>query len=348
MVKGRFKCRPKLRDVHEAVQFLQQFSTPLRRVTVLRQLTAWLHVDLRPLHVALYVLDHVVLPFRIGAALLRADVVIVREFSHVLAPWVLWPLRQWRHRIVLFVHRVIVDPATVFERRHNSELVRLCRLGFNLMALESAEGLHVAGAFESPGSGKIFAINFVLSQRSGYSFRAFRRNPKVAVVGQVRPEKGVRELLEILLDVCARRGWQLMCGVPSVDFALLKGMPDGMLRDTTTERQYQDLIQEADVVCVNLQRREYMYRASGVVADSLSMCRPVVAPKLHVVHRQLSVPATVGGCFVDLSGIEQAIEQVLQSHGLSEAFDTQFAARSIDKVRDAFWLALQDRISASK
>jgi glycosyltransferase involved in cell wall biosynthesis len=331
----------RIEDVHRAFQFVYDLSTPQRKVAVVREFSSWLRFRHRPIHLVLFFFDHLLFPLRIAFRLLFADVVLLREFSHVAAPWVLWPVRPWRRRVVLLVHRTIANPHTRFERLSNAGITTLARWGFRIMTLESPNGLLDAGVCATlVRDSQVFAVDFVFPKVREARYRAPRTRPQICVVGQIRPEKGILELLTALVTICANRGWDLRVGAPRRDFQVIASIPSLRLTDTTAASDYEKFLMDADLVCVNLQRREYMYRTSGVVSDAIANLRPVVTPALEVISRQITHPARVGICFERIDDLESAIEAALQLSNMSERFDQYFRMRTNDHVRTEFWLAM--------
>jgi glycosyltransferase involved in cell wall biosynthesis len=332
----------RIEDVHRAFEFVYDLSTPQRKVSVIREFSSWLRFSHRPLHLVLFFLDHLLFPLRIASRLLLADVVLLREFSHVAAPWVLWPVRPWRRRVVLLVHRTIANPQTRFERLSNAGIRKLAAWGFRIMTLESPNGLLDAGVCATRvRDSQVFAVDFVFPKVRGARYRAPRTRPHICVVGQIRPEKGIHELLTALATICTNRAWNLRVGAPRRDFQIIEGIPGLHLTDTTVVSDYEKFLMDADLVCVNLQGREYMYRTSGVVSDAIANLRPVVTPALEVISRQITHPVRVGTCFEQIDALESAIETALQLSNMSERFEQYFRLRTNDHARTQFWLAME-------
>ena len=265
------------------------------------------------------------------------DLVLVREFLTVplLPVWLLiWPLRR---RVAFLLNHNL-------QEAHRRPLERLvlrllagsgCRFG----CLETTEGCRAIGLSTTPD--RLLVLPHPLELTVPRRARRDRR-PVVGVVGEMRGEKGVEPLLEVLAAerAAGRLQADLLLGCPDPAAAGRWRSAGFEVIGTARGSDYLAALDRCDVVVINYRRERYCWRASGVAADALSRRAAVVCPDLPVMRHQLSWPAPVGALFTSLDQVAPAIGRALDLRGeLDAALETHAAARGVSALAarlDAF------------
>jgi glycosyltransferase involved in cell wall biosynthesis len=233
--------------------------------------------------------------------------ILVRDFSNIPLVCV-FPAIRWMNARMLFVvnHNLQWTRGNRIER---AAFRRLGRWGCRFVFFEQVpvDLLKIYGIDPL----RCFALPLPTSET------AFKRDrpggvKTVGIVGQFRVEKGVDELLDILLPVASK--YHVVLGLPNRgEFRHLSRHADGDwfdVVDTASGEGYRKAIMECDVVLLNHPASGYEYRASGLIADAATAHVPVVVCNLPMLRHQVSQPACVGECFDALADIPDCIERI--------------------------------------
>lgn len=135
----------------------------------------------------------------------------------------------------------------------------------------------------------------------------------IGVVGSVRPEKNIEELLIKLDDI--------KCHFPEVVFLL--GSDDSKLNheyelkgwtvlDTKSYDNYIRAIDGSDILVFNYDANAYRYRHSGVITDAIINNKMVIVPEYPYFVKQINSPVEVGVSFSSLDVLDDAIEKAFK------------------------------------
>jgi glycosyltransferase involved in cell wall biosynthesis len=153
----------------------------------------------------------------------------------------------------------------------------------------------------------------------------------IGVIGEYRPEKGIDDLLDFLKPLASR--YRILLAIPNID-EFSRDSSHGRASwfdrlDTSSAEAYQQAVAGCDLIVLNHAEKEYLWRASGLIADAVSARVPVLVRNLPVLSAQCLDPVPVGACFRGLSELPEYVEVV--SNGLKEGkydFSTYQTARS--------------------
>jgi len=261
-------------------------------------------------------LRHFVLAFRCWRTESGRQV-LVREFSTIPLLMVfplLWPLR---HRMLFFIH-------------HNLQwAVRspVENLAFRLL---TRCGVCWAG-FEV--STDVAGLDLVLPHPVPHRVVGEKNpaRPVIGVAGYYRPEKGINELLRLL--VVHFPDCDIVAGVPNPQAV---NVPLVRVINTAAERDYRNMLAGCDVLVQNNARDSYFYRASGPVADAAASGTAVVVPDYPLMRHQVLSPVPVGEIFQTLDEMPDAVRRAVDGAraGRKYNFNAYCAARSAQAVAD--------------
>jgi glycosyltransferase involved in cell wall biosynthesis len=285
-----------------------------------------------------FLLAHVRMAGRLWA-LRHHDLVIVREFLTPLVPLVwplIWPLRR---RVVLLLNHNIQEAE---QRRPERLILRtLSRTGCRFACLETDEGCRALGL---PAAGPDLLV-LPHPLEVGVPPRPPRTGrPVVGVVGEMRGEKNVADLLDTLLEARDRGELDanILLGCPDPDAAATWRERGAEVVSTAALADYLAAFDRADVVALNYRRERYRWRASGVAADALSRRVPVVCPDFPVMRHQLGSPVAVGAVFDSEKNLVPAIHRAL---ALAEELDAVLDAHATHRGVAALASALDRFVS---
>jgi glycosyltransferase involved in cell wall biosynthesis len=134
---------------------------------------------------------------------------------------------------------------------------------------------------------------------------------KVGVVGMLRREKPIHQLVKILIEAQEKMDFQVVLGTP---FWQKEAWVDDLpveLVDTTTIEQYFECLSDLDVLVVDFARSEYYFRPSGVVVDAAMCGCFVLCPNYPVFQHEVTVPVTIGQTFSDLQEIPGLLQELI-------------------------------------
>lgn len=258
-------------------------------------------------------LRHVALIFRCWRSAGHRHI-LVREFSTVpllaVFPF-LWPLRR---KLLFLIHHNLQWAAQ--SRIEHFAFRLLDKLGANWAAYEVQAGE--------------FAIDVILPHPVPHRIAGEKNaeRPVLGVVGYYRPEKGMDDLLRLLVKHVP--DCDVIAGAPNPDAVKI---PSVRVVDTASEADYRALLARCDVLVQNGARNSYFFRASGPVADAAASGTAVVAPDFPLLRHQICTPVPVGETFRTPEEIPAAVRRAVECiRRGGYDFDAYCAARSAQVV----------------
>ncbi|MCC7300581.1 MAG: hypothetical protein IT583_05835 [Verrucomicrobia bacterium] len=251
--------------------------------------------------------------------------ILVREFSTVpllLVFPLLWPLRK---KIYFLIHHNL--PWAVRNPVERFGLQGLARLGARWAVLETQEfqGLE---RFYLPSPRNLVLPLPVAEDCS--NVRKTNAPPVIGVAGYYRPEKGMDELLRLLVAHCP--DCTVVAGVPNPEAVKIPGVH---VVDTATDQAYRRMLAGCDVLVQNSVRESYFYRASGPIADAAACGTAVVVPDFPLLRHQVLFPVPVGEVFRTLEEMPEAVRRAInQVRRGGYDFSAYCTARSAQAVAD--------------
>ncbi len=270
----------------------------------------------------------------------KRSCILVRDFSNLPLVAVFPAIRWMRGRLLFVVNHNL--QWTLGSRVERSAFRRLGRWGCRFVFFEEVPSdLLVEYGIDSS---QCCALPLPTSETP------FKRDrpggvATVGIVGQFRAEKGVDDLLDVLLPVSSN--YRVVLGLPNIgEFRRLSRHADSdwfELVDTASAEGYRKTIMGCDVLLLNHPPGGYEYRASGLVADAATAHVPVVVCNLPMLHHQVSQPACIGECFETLSEIPECIDRLSDRLANGEydfetynnARSAQALARQLDQICNA-------------
>lgn len=269
------------------------------------------------------------------------DLVVVREFI-TLATLAVWPLIWLLRRRVFFLNNHNLQEATQ-RLPERLALKLLLRTGMRMACLETTAGFETLGV-DLPPERALVLPTPVRAFRSGGPAAGSRAGAAqvVGVIGAIRAEKGVEELLDQLAGLREQGaiGGRLVFGCPDAGQQTRWRGRGFQILDTSSAAGYEEALAACDVVLLNYRKDRYFLRPSGVVADAVSQRAVVVCPNFPVMRRQVTVPTPVGRPFASIDELGSAVNEALAlSASPGDAFERHAAARgptALSKVFDDF------------
>jgi hypothetical protein len=136
---------------------------------------------------------------------------------------------------------------------------------------------------------------------------------KIGLIGIIRPDKPIDKILKKLEafvsqhhDMC-----ELVIGTPFQQRPSYLDNLSASLYDTTTDKNYLNLLQKIDILVTDYDRERYYYRASGVISDAASSGCYIIAPDYPIIKHQITWPETVGSTFSDLNELDSLLEKAI-------------------------------------
>ena len=235
--------------------------------------------------------------------------ILVREFStyYVWLPVLLaFPMR--RKLILLVAHNVQSAGRSSLER---ALLMLLYKVGVRYAVLEADDGLvQVLGITD----GLVLSHPVPEPKKSVVKPDATVR---VAMVGDMRPEKGLDSHVNTLLDITADwEGIEFCIGTSKVPYVSEK-WPGCSVHDTSSYESYCSFLASVDLLVVPYPESTYKYRASGIVGEAQAAGCAIVTSNLPVLKSQVLTPSISGVCLktdtFDVLALRDALSGVLTS-----------------------------------
>jgi hypothetical protein len=136
---------------------------------------------------------------------------------------------------------------------------------------------------------------------------------KIGLIGIIRPDKPIDKILKKLGAFVSHHNHicELVIGTPFQQKpSYLDNLP-ASLYDTTTDKDYLNLLQKIDILVTDYDRERYYYRASGVISDAASSGCYIIAPDYPIIKHQITWPETVGSTFTELDELDVLLEKAI-------------------------------------
>ncbi|NEN95071.1 MAG: glycosyltransferase [Moorea sp. SIO3I7] len=143
---------------------------------------------------------------------------------------------------------------------------------------------------------------------------------KIGVVGMIRKDKPIAKIIEILKDYTklSDHKSELVLGVPFWQKPKDLDNLGVKMYDTTTEKQYLDLLNEVDILVAHYEKHRYYYRTSGVLSDAACCGCYVITSDYPVLRHQVNWPVSVGSTFKTFDEIPSLLDEAIyyiREHG---------------------------------
>jgi len=270
----------------------------------------------------------------------RNDILIIREFSTIPLLFFIPLLFPLMSRL-----RFIVNHNLQWALRNKIEqwaFSCLCKLGVGFIFFEINIIDHLT-QFQSQKT-----RHWVLPHPVGPLKTRMVKVPSeyvIGVIGQYRSEKGMDEIISVLLDLKKNttKKIQLIMGFSNVDDFFATSIHSGKglkILDTRKDEDYYNAICSCDILLLNYQKDAYMYRASGLIADAASCQTAIIIPdSLPVLYKQLTTPCSIGEIFPNVNDLKNTIFQAMNKVkgkkynfvGYYNGRNSQALAKKLDK-----------------
>ena len=277
---------------------------------------------------------HIILVFRLWL-LARHQKILVREFSNLPLFFVCFGLIPLRKKLVFTVNHNL--QWAVRSRAEGFAFRMLDQLGFCFMFFETldCDGMRQLGLH--PNRHWVIPLPVTKQDVSCSAEIPFT----VGIVGHYRKEKGIDEVLDVLL--ADDPTFHLILGIPNIgDFVEQSDHGEGAarfeLRDTSSSDLYHATLSECDVVLLCYTSDGYRFRASGLMADAAACGSVVLVPDFPILRHQIEYPVAVGQCYSELTQIPSLIFEVSKEleryKGAIDAYCAGRSAIALAKVID--------------
>lgn len=273
-------------------------------------------------------LRHVLLVFRCWRASCHRHI-LVREFSTLpllLVFPLLWPLRG---KLFFMIHHNL--QWAVRSRVERFGMTALARMGARWAIFETQDfqGLE---AWNIPSLQNLVLPHPVPEQATEEKNNS---RPMIGVAGYYRPEKGMDELLRLLIKHFS--DCEVVAGVPNPEAVKLPGV---RVVGTAADEDYRAMLARCDVLVQNGERDSYFYRASGPLADAAASGTAVVVPDFPLLRHQINSPVRIGEVFQCLdempAAVRKAVESVRSGSYDFKAYGKARSAQALANVLDEF------------
>lgn len=244
-------------------------------------------------------LSHLMIAARIFGS---RDQIIIREFL-TLPLLAASPLIFFSRRRLWFLCQHNIAKAAA-SPAHRYALSALSRAGFQFLVYESTEDWRqvVTRDQKIPEGIKCIPLPFPARQQPLETNVARPRRGRIRIgfVGAIRDEKSPEwALLALHKEIIQRDGdnrWELILGTTNKS-ALDRWKGKATLYFTDTYADYREALMACDILILPYDRKAYVHRTSGVLAEGVAAGCAVVAPNIPALSVQVMQPAPVGSLY---------------------------------------------------
>lgn len=226
--------------------------------------------------------------------------ILVREFSTLplLAVFpLLWPLRK---KIFFLIHHNL--QWAMRSRAERFGLIMLARLGIRWAVFET-QNLKGFEKFKIPSPRNLLLLHPVPAKTAGEKSKT---RLVIGVAGYYRPEKGMDELIRLLIEHFP--DCNIVAGIPNPEALRISSVE---VICTASDADYRRMLAKCDVIVQNGAKDSYFYRVSGPVADAAACGTAVAAPDFPFLRHQVSAPIPVGEVFQGLAQMPDAVRSAI-------------------------------------
>lgn len=300
------------KDRHGFYNFCNElFSCSDFNIFILKTLSSRFFFKWSKLNFIILFVDAFYILVKCYKSIMKYDFIFMREFNTIpfsLFAFFLIPIRK---KVLLNVNHNFQRAST--SSFHRCAILFLDFLGFRFFCFEDS-------TVPFKLKNKIIEIPFLISSSQQMTTTNFSTNTNtntntntIGVVGAIRSEKNIQELL-VILD-------QLRSDFPNVNFML--GTDDLVLNkiyqdkgwitlDTTTYNGYISAINKSDILIFNYSENAYRYRHSGVITDAIINNKIVIVPSYPYFVKQITNPVNVGISFSTYDELDSAIQDAIK------------------------------------
>jgi len=255
----------------------------------------------------------------------KKDFIFLREFISPLfciSAIILFPLRKKlllnvNHNLQRFEHRII----------HRLSIKFIDLLGYSFFVFE-----YNNTPFNLKH--KIVSIPFLLQDIKLPI--AEKEPPTIGIVGGFRKEKKMEEILAGLLTLNKENNnFNILFACDDQKVLDANQNNNVLLINTKSIENYNIAINSVDILVFNYSELDYKIRHSGVITDSISKGKIVIAPDFPIFQEQLSTPERVGFNFESLDYLEESINDAIDfyySPDIRDKYKKYFEYRSLIAV----------------
>jgi glycosyltransferase involved in cell wall biosynthesis len=233
--------------------------------------------------------------------------ILLREFStyYVWLP-VLLAFFLRRKLVLLVAHNVQSADGNRLEK---ASLRLLHKIGVHFAVLEADDGLVQVLGIKN---------GMVLSHPVPEPRNSIVKSDldvRVAMVGDMRPEKGLDSYIESLIDIISTRdGVEFCIGTNRVAYVSEK-WPGCSVYDTSSYDSYCSFLATVDLLVIPYPESTYKYRASGIVGEAQAAGCAIITSDLPVLRSQVQSPEMSGVCLkngkVDVPELANALSDAI-------------------------------------
>lgn len=133
---------------------------------------------------------------------------------------------------------------------------------------------------------------------------------KIGIVGMVRSDKPIGQLLEKLVDYGKKsQNCEIVVGIPKEQTPQWIRDLGVTILDTTEDEDYFNVLRSLDILVTYYDPERYFYRASGVISDAGSCGCYIIAPDYPLIKNQITWPVGIGSIYSSLDEIEPVLDQ---------------------------------------
>ena len=151
---------------------------------------------------------------------------------------------------------------------------------------------------------------------------------KIGIVGIIRADKPIGKLIEKIQEyqTKTKQNCELIIGTPKQQKPAYIDNLGIEVQDTTTEKDYIQVLKSIDILVIHYDRDRYYYRTSGVISDAASCGCYIVASDYPLIKHQITYPVTIGTTFTDFEELETILDKAID-YVLTNGQDNQWLWR---------------------
>lgn len=326
------------RDPHEGLRVYSQAAKNIRGLAVFK---VPMHIPSfieryssgRPVVMFFKLFAHFFLFFRLYRN--KSNKVIIREFLTVPL-FVSFPL-LWGYRKKIYF---LCQHNLAFASRkvsHRLVLRFLNYIGFQFLVYESVDLWSKALKSGSSPDG-VFSIPHPVGANAS---SVKNDDITVGIIGNFRKEKSpewaIKKLIEHKIDSDNFSNFRILIGSPDQEFLdQYRGIDGVSIINTKKRERYLSALQRVNILFLPYDESAYSFRVSGVLSEAVSSHALVVAPCLPGIKEQLSLPSSVGECYVSRDQLLDVLDMMLPrvKNGYYDAGIQQYLAyRGRDNIK---------------
>jgi hypothetical protein len=230
-------------------------------------------------------------------------IIIVREFSNNAMLLFSPILFLCRKQILFNINHNLID----LNLNSFSPIKIMCRMGFRFLLLD---GSFAVSSFPKSIRTQFLTPYFPLTRRVNKSYKISIKKKKriLGIAGNARLKRiNVVRIHKIIINLAKIKNWEIRISNSFNTNNDLKNIKNIKFFNTKSHQKYLKFLSSCDAILILANKKDYFYRNSGSIIDSISCGAVPIVRRFPVFISQINKPVKIGLTYESLEKINEVL-----------------------------------------